>query len=190
MVDFINKTDGRVVNKSKLEALAKAGCFDTFDVPRKFIHDGGKNLRDKFNSFMRKKEKDGYDVNSAAEEFPFNFDDGEWHTPQKLKYEQEVLGELVSGNIYDLYPGFFQQHGITPISHIRRMPDGAEIMTEGIITLSREIKIKKEGRLKGKVMAKYQVEDVFGSQTEMTVWPDSMLTLERELRKWSFYRQM
>lgn len=173
-IDFIYKTDGRFVNKSKMEALAKAACFDSLNVPRKFVHDEGKGIRDKFNIFMRKKQKDGYDDSSIVEEFPISYSNfKDWTQPEQLRFEQEVTGQLVSGTIHDLYPGFFLEYGVTPLSRIRRMPARADVIVEVIIKSHiRNFQIKKDGRLKNKWMAKYQVEDVHGTQMEMTIWPD------------------
>lgn len=184
-VDFLHKTQGRVVNKSKLEALAKAGCFNSLEVFRKQIHDEGKSIRDKLNAFLRKKVKDGYDVDLAAAEFPLRFqNDEEWGQEQMLRYEQEVLGELVSGTINELFPGFFIGYGTTPLSRIKRLPDRHHITVEVLVkSLLREFKIKKEGRNKGRSMIKYQVEDQFGAQTEMTVWPSQYSEAKKRLRE-------
>ena len=111
-LDFIYRTDNRVVNKSKIEALAKAGCFDSMGLSRKAIFEEGKKIKEKLAAFIKKKEKDHQDITMALEEFPVSLSKEDWSKKEKLMYEQEVLGELVSGTITDMYPGFFSK--LTP----------------------------------------------------------------------------
>ncbi len=98
--DFLFKVNARIVNKTKLEVLAKAGCFDSFQLSRKGIHDEGKKIRDKMNVFLKKSlKKDGYQSEEMAlEDFPVSIPGQEWSKQEILRYEQEVLGELVWSN--------------------------------------------------------------------------------------------
>lgn len=170
--DFIHKVEGRIVNKGKIEALAKAGCFDSFNLNRKDIHDEGKKVRDKMNAYIKRKVKDGYDVEMAMEDFPIKFSGLEWNRQEKLRYEKEVLGELVSGSINDLFPNFFNGYGTTPIARVKTLPSGYKIVVEVIVkSLLREFKIKK-GKSAGKKMAKYVIEDIDNTETELTIWPE------------------
>jgi DNA polymerase III alpha subunit len=103
----------------------------------------------------------------------------EWSQQEKLRHEQEVLGELVSGSINDLFPGFFTGYNATPISRLKVLPDRHQIVVEIIIkAFLREFKIKA-GRYKGQIMIKYLVEDVMGTETELTVWPDQYATAKK-----------
>lgn len=186
--DFLHRVDARVVNKSKLEALAKAGCFDSFKIPRKDIHDEGKKVRDKMNAFIRRKVKDGYQSDMAVEEFPVKMSGKEWSQQERLRHEQEVLGELVTGSLTDLFPGFFTGYNVTPISRLKTLPDRQQVVVEVLIkAFLREFNIKT-GKYKGAPMAKYLVEDPMGTETELTVWPDQyknakkMFTVGRPVR--------
>jgi DNA polymerase-3 subunit alpha len=177
--DFLYRVDARVVNKSKLEALAKAGCFDLFKFTRKDIHDEGKKVRDKMKTFLRKKVKDGYQSGMAMEEFPITMPGREWSQQEKLRHEQEVLGELVSGDMTDLFPGFFTGYNATPLSRLKTLPNRHQIVVEVIAkAFLREFKIKA-GRYKGQTMMKYLVEDVMGTETELTIWPDQYVTAKK-----------
>jgi len=167
---FLEKTEGRVINKSKMEALAKAGCFDSLNVTRKDIHDLGKKNRDRFNVWVKKNvsKNDGYE---AAADFEVKLEGMEWSRQERLRHEQEVLGELVSGSIDDLYPGFFTGVGATPIGRLKILPDRHEIIVEFLVEAKlREFKIKS-GRYTGQPMIKYRVSDAASIETELTVWP-------------------
>jgi len=180
--DFLHRVDARVVNKTKLEVMAKAGCFDSFKISRRDIHDEGKKVRDKMNIFIRKKVKDGYQSDMAVEEFPIRMPGQEWSQQEKLRHEQEVLGELVSGSLTDLFPGFFTGYNVTPISRLRMLPDRQQIVVEVLIkAFLREFNIKT-GKYRGLPMAKYLVEDTIGTETELTVWPDQYANAKKMLK--------
>jgi DNA polymerase-3 subunit alpha len=171
-VDFIDRIDARVINKGKMEVLAKAGSFDSFNITRKDTCESGKKTRDRLVQFIKRRVKDGYDSMMVLEEFPLNFSGQEWDKPELLKHEMEVLGELVSGNLSDLFPGFFTGYNSVPLSKLKKLPDRHEVAVEVLIkSIFREFKIKKPGRYYGKTMIKYFVEDMYGSENELTVWP-------------------
>ncbi len=167
-ITFIYKTEARVVNKSKLEALAKAGCFDSMNLKRKDVFENGKSARDRLANALKKNQN----TDQVLENFSLNFNNIEWNKQELLRHEQECLGELLSGDINELYNGFFDLINTTPFSRLKMLPDKSAILVEGIIkTIIREFKIK-DGRNRGRIMIKYSVEDLAGSQTELTIWPD------------------
>lgn len=171
-VDFLDRTDARIINKSKMEVLSKAGSFDSFKITRKDACENGKKTRDRMVQFIKRRLKDGYDSMMALEEFPLNLSGQKWSKPELLKYEMEVLGELVSGNLGDLFPGFFTGYNVVPLSRLKKLPDRHEVAVEILIkSVFREFKIKKTGKYYGKMMIKYFVEDMHGSENELTVWP-------------------
>jgi DNA polymerase-3 subunit alpha len=179
-VDFLHRSDNRVINKSKIEALAKAGCFDSMGFSRKFVFEEGKKIREKLNLFIKKKEKAGDSIDMALEEFPLIKNDEEWTKREKLQHEQAVLGELVSGTIMDMYPGFFSQL-TPPFSKLKTYPDREELIVEFVVkSLLREFKMKT-GRNAGKFMIKYRVEDIFGTEIELTVWPTEYETAKKKM---------
>lgn len=179
-LDFVYKTEARVVNKSKIEVLAKAGCFDSLKVSRKEIYENGKSIREKLATFLKKKEKEGCVVDMVLEEFPMKLSSEDWEKKDKLQYEKEVLGELVSGTLSDLYPGFFTKMA-TPIEKLKILPDRENIISEFLVkSILREFKMKS-GKYIGQMMIKYRVEDVYGNETELTVWPSEYENAKRKM---------
>jgi DNA polymerase-3 subunit alpha len=171
--DFLHRVNARVVNKSRVEALAKAGCFDSFKITRKFAYDEGKATRERLRRVTARAEKDGYDVNETVDEFPLKAHDGEWDRKTLLANEMEVLGRCLSGSLNELYSDFFTGFNVTPISHLNRLPNRYSILTELLVKSAiREFTIKKTGKNFGRKMIKYSVEDIEGDMTELTVWPD------------------
>jgi len=172
IMEFLYKTDGRIINKTRQEVLAKAGCFDSFNLSRKGVHDGAKKNRDKMTAFIRNKKKDGYGAELVVEECAIKVEEEEWPRQELLRHEQDVLGELLTGNVNDMFPGFFTGVGTTPMARLKILPDRHNIMVEFLVkNMLREFKIKS-GRYKGQMMIKYRVADVDGGETELTVWPD------------------
>jgi DNA polymerase-3 subunit alpha len=54
---FFAKTSGRLVNKRVIQALAKGGAFDEFDIPRKMMFDNFSKYRTKVNNHLNKHKK-------------------------------------------------------------------------------------------------------------------------------------
>jgi DNA polymerase III alpha subunit len=80
-----------------------------------------------------------------------------------------------------LYAGFFDRSGTTPFSRLKILPDRASILVEGVVkAVLREFRIKT-GRYKGKPMIKYQIEDIYGTETELTVWPSEYAKAKKYL---------
>jgi DNA polymerase-3 subunit alpha len=180
-VDFLHRTDARVVNKSKLEAMAKAGCFDSLGVPRRFVFEAGKDARERLKRVVAKRMKDGYAMEDAAKDFSLGTS-AEWDRKTLLEYEADVLGQCLSGSINEIYGGFFTGVNTTPLSRLKGLPNRHEIVVEVLVkTATREFTIRKDGRNKGRKMIKYSVEDIEGTVTELTVWPDQYEMAKRRL---------
>jgi DNA polymerase-3 subunit alpha len=180
-VDFLYRTEARTVNKSKLEAMAKAGCFDSFGIPRRFAFEAGKDARERLKKIITKRQKDGYDVATIIGEFSLGISD-EWDRKTLLENEITVLGQCLSGTINEIYGGFFTGIGTTPLARLKALPNRYEIVVEVLVkAATREFAIKKEGRNQGRKMAKYNVEDIEGTVTELTVWPDQYEMAKRRI---------
>jgi DNA-directed DNA polymerase III PolC len=180
-VDFLYKTEARVLNKTRIDVLAKAGCFDSFNLSRKFVSDNSGKFREKMVRFAKKKEKEGTDVFSSLDEFSLDLTTEEWSKRELLEYEKEVLGELVSGTVLELFPNFFSKQAV-PFKRLKIMPDRENIMAEFIVKdMLREFKIKT-GRYTGQMMIKYRIEDAFGDENELTVWPTEYTNAKERIR--------
>jgi DNA polymerase-3 subunit alpha len=174
--DFMFRTDSRCVRKDVIQAMAKAGALDCFGITRKSICTYYQDIRAKANKYGNGRIDSGEDACDALNGFEFDRDDfyEEWTLEEKLKYENEVLGEFVSGTINDLYSGFFT--GSTPeFSRVKNMPDNHTLRIEAIVADFKEDKIKKAGKNKGKSYARCSVTDTVGESLSMTVWPEQWI---------------
>jgi len=170
--DFLYRTEARVVNKSKLNVLAKAGCFDAFNLSRQSVFVRAVDARKKIKTFIKNKEKDGYDVEMALNDLVIDINGNEWDKKELLLNEQEVLGELVSGTVDDIFPNFFTKQSSASLKNLKQLPDKHSVFVEVMVKeLNREIRLKS-GKNRGKLMLKYTLEDIYGNEVDLTVWPD------------------
>lgn len=209
LADFFAYTEGRVVNKTVIQSLAKAGAFDCFNVRRKDIHDNYSKYRTKVNNSINKvkdkmfkehlslnpdlqehysslsaKEKRDMksefrdtcevDIPKIISEIEFKHSEEEWDRKDVLLNEMKVLGRTVSGQIHEIFKGFFRKDNpiITKLDRVPNLDVGQKVKIEVIIkSLLKEFTIKN-GKNVGRKFGKYLIEDVFSNQGELTVWAD------------------
>ena len=162
--DFLCKVNSRVVNKTSIQSLAKAGAFDCFGVSRKVIHDDYAKIRTKAKNYMKKHE--------TLDGLP-EIEGEEWGRKEVLIEERNVLGRTISGNLSEAYKGFFTNNTmVTKLSEVPTLAERRSVKIEGIIKNKiKEFKIKK-GKNIGRKFAKYLIEDKWGGTCEMTVWTE------------------
>ncbi len=165
LAQFFANTEGRVVNKRVLQALAKAGGFDGLGLGRKDIFENFAKYRTKVQNAV-KKDKD-------IEALDFSGYDEEWDRKEILLGEKEVLGRTISGSLHEVFAAYFSNSSlVTHLDKIDDKPVNSKIKIEVIINSKiKEFKIKK-GKNVGKKFAKYLVEDVKGNTAEVTLWAD------------------
>lgn len=165
MEDFFSKTNARVVNKRVIEAMAKAGAFESFNRTRKDIFENYAEYRE----LIAKEKKKGKSIDQI--QLPTYHE--EWERRELLSSEREVLGRTISGSLHEVFKGFFRQD--SSVTLLRRVPSveaGEKIKIEVIIkSMVKEFKIKR-GKNIGRKFAKYLVEDSEGTTAELTVWQD------------------
>jgi DNA polymerase-3 subunit alpha len=170
------------VTKSHVAALAKAGAFDTLGVSRKYVHDHFPTFKDELKKFLKKQDETLFEAGDRNRPLPeaiegFTYSkhgesSEEWTLQERLTREKEVLGEYVSGSAMDLFPGFFQGGLDLSIDEIKTRRSKEKISFEGVVIAVKELKVKKKGRLYGRIMAKLTVENLRGECIGVTLWPD------------------
>ena len=164
--DFLHRTTGRITNKRVIQALAKAGAFDGIKIERNDAHDNYAKYRTKINAHIKKEKSIDLLTLPAYHVL--------WSRKEVLLNEKEVLGRTISGSLHEVFPGFFRKdhYSVTQLSKLDKLDLDSRIKIEVIVNSKiKEFTIKK-GRNRGKKFAKYNVEDVFGITTELTIWSD------------------
>jgi DNA polymerase-3 subunit alpha len=90
----------------------------------------------------------------------------EWQDKEKLAYEKEVLGFLITGHPLDRYLDDIKRLASSEIANLADLADGSEVRICGIVCSLKEITTKKGDR-----MGFVTIEDLSGS-VEVTVFSD------------------
>ncbi|MCU1229670.1 MAG: dnaE [Acidobacteria bacterium] len=175
--EFCEAVDLRAANKKVIEALIKSGSFDFLDTPRKVLFD---SLESTADSAARAKEEKERGQNSLFGAFasaapartnaPAPIRGAEWDDEEKLRAEKETLGFYITGHPLNKYVDDLKQFapGVSTETLYRFVDQQVNI--GGIVSQMKKSKIKK-GPNEGKLMAKFVLEDQFGS-VEVVVFSD------------------
>jgi DNA polymerase-3 subunit alpha len=173
--DFCERVDLRRVNKRVMEALIKCGAFDS-------LHKWRAPLMAALDDTMAagqkyQEERDSAQV-SLFGELPAVHKNGtsrtlpatdEWHEKERLAFEKEALGFLITGHPLDRFAADMKRLASAEICRLPELPDASEVSICGIVTSLKEIITKKGDR-----MGFALVEDLTG-QVEITVFSDMYL---------------
>ncbi|MBR5951211.1 MAG: DNA polymerase III subunit alpha, partial [Actinomycetaceae bacterium] len=173
--DFLDKVPYSVCNKKTIEALIKAGAFDSLGHNRRALlacaEDavaGARSIKEKeaagqFDLFGAFGESAGVGVELTIPDIP------EWDKQAKLDNEKEVLGLYVSDHPLSHLGGALARHADTSIVALleeERVRDGGSVTLAGMISSVRVRVSKKDGR----PWASITLEDLTGS-IEVPVFP-------------------
>lgn len=172
--DFCNRVDMKQANKKTLEALIKAGAFDSTGYTRKHLM----TLMDTCVDSAVKKQKDADSGQTSMFDFfepeehgldervpPPN--DDEWDKGVKLKFEKEMLGIYVSDHpLREIAPVIEAARSMS-LGATDEFKDGLTAWFAGIITTFERIATKA-----GKLMATFTLEDLEGSM-ECVLFPQT-----------------
>jgi len=143
--DFLGRLGGKVLNKKVIEALAKAGAFDSFadrsqlisglDTIIKYLSDtsrnGAKNQPDLFGD-LKEKPEIGKLVLPKSEEIS---------RKEKLSWEKELLGMYISEHPLRGMEGILERVGM-PLSEISIRDVDRKVKVAGIISAIKKIVTK------------------------------------------------
>lgn len=181
--DLCSKIDSRLVNKGALEAMIKAGAFDSLGGHRgqmmavlaDAISSANQIQKDKAQGQMSFFDifKQDEEVSKEAMKLP---DVRPWPQPLLLQYEKEVLGMYVTDHPLAEYAERIHDFSTAHSNTLRESPADGEVIIGGIITRLR-FTVTKRGRGAGARMAMITLEDLNGS-VDAVVFPDVLLQYE------------
>ena len=177
LMDFVDRTDSRLLNKRGVENLIKAGAMDCLPGTRKQKVYAAEDLIDRKN--RRKKTMVPGQMNmfelmggeqSAKSMLP---DVGEYDRAELLAYEKEVLGIYLSGHPMDEYREKWEKNincrttdlTVDDETGEAQVKDGQRVIIGGMVT-EKVIKTTKNNEL----MAFVTIEDMAGA-CEVLVFP-------------------
>ncbi len=169
--EFCERVQLRAVNKRALEALLKAGTFDSLGYKRKSLADG----IDTMIEWAQKAQKDrqnGQKGLFSQTEKPLAeredvTDTGEWPDREKWAYEKETLGCYVTGHPLQEYLSRLKKFSSFSTTDMGEATSGREVRLGGMVTGLRRLRTRK-----GESMAIFHLEDLAGT-LEVLVWPNT-----------------
>ncbi|HET7710621.1 MAG TPA: DNA polymerase III subunit alpha, partial [Thermoanaerobaculia bacterium] len=180
LLQFCEEVDLRACNKKVLEALIKSGSFDFLRTSRRALYEQLEPTADSAQRSKDEKERGQHSLfggpaplGRVSETRPPSpsVSVPEWTDEEKLRYEKETLGFYVSGHPLNRYAEeirLFATPGVTTESLHQHVDDVVNI--GGIVSQLKRNKIKK-GPNEGKLMAKFILDDQFGS-VDVVVFSD------------------
>ncbi len=171
--DFCERVDLMAVNKSVIEALIKAGAFDStgamrralMEVAEKAIERGQQAQQDR-----RAGQLDMFGAFGAASPPPAPpIPTCEWSDAEMLMHEKQTLGFYVTRHPLTQYESIVNYLGTANTSSLARRSDGQHVVLGGLVSKMRMVPIR-QGNSAGKKLAIALIEDFTGS-VEATVFP-------------------
>ena len=172
--DFCDRVDLKQINRKTIEALIKAGAFDSTGYTRKHLM----SMMDECVDAAIKRQKDrdsgqttmfdvfGDDDSGFAEEVPPPLAD-EWDKKMKLAFEKEMLGIYVSDHPLREIAGEVRRAAEHSLGDIDELPGGTYAWFAGILTA-----VDRKPTKKGLMMAVVTLEDLEGN-VEAVLFPQT-----------------
>ena len=180
LLEFCEHVDLRACNKKVIEALIKSGSFDSFGLSRRALFESIDPTADSAQRTKDEKERGQSSLFGmlGGGQAPMPVPDSrgrlssteEWPEDEKLKNEKETLGFYITGHPLNKYAEELKlfANGVNTETLYHYVDETVNI--GGIISQMKRSKIKK-GPNEGKIMAKFVLDDQFGS-VDVVVFSD------------------
>jgi DNA polymerase-3 subunit alpha len=178
LLEFCEAVDLRACNKKVIEALIKSGSYDFIGTPRKVLFDSLEATADSAARAREEKERGQNSLfgafasaappRAASSAQPVR--GAEWEDEEKLRYEKETLGFYITGHPLNKYADDLALFAPGVSTETLYKFVDSQVNIGGIVAQMKRSKIKK-GPNEGKLMAKFVLEDQYGS-VEVVVFSD------------------
>ncbi len=192
--DFLKKVPLSVCNRRSLEALIKAGAFDSFGHSRRALTEIFEEALDSVVSLKKNEAVGQFDLFETATDggagFTVNIPQTEeWEKKKKLNFEREMIGLYVSDHPLSGLEAFLNRAAdcriVDFLGDTDSLSDGKEVVVAGLLSAV-ETKISKKN---ARVWATATVEDLTGSievnffpatysKVSMMLVPDTVVVLK------------
>jgi len=146
LADFCRRVDRRLVNRRAMEALVKAGAFDSIDPNRAALLAclaGAIEWAERSEQFAAQTSLFGGDALGTAEAFAIA-PCAPWSERDRLQNEKQALGFYLSGHPFNAYRDELRRFARTPLSQIA--PQGEPVMLAGVI-YGVQVRNSRRGRM-------------------------------------------
>ncbi len=163
--EFCERLDPSLVNKTALDALAKAGALDGICDCRKAAFEGIElAMRGAASAREDRRKGQGllFGTHRPEPAAPRRRKDAvDWTEAERLTYEKEALGFYFSGHPFEKRGRFYTRLAGQSSTTLKDQPAGTDVRVAGMITGIRIMQIKS-GRNAGQKMARFFLEDLEG----------------------------
>jgi DNA polymerase-3 subunit alpha len=177
---FCENVDLRAANKQVMEALIKAGAFDSLKGSRAQMMAGlekAMQMGTRLQSDLQSGQMNLFGAADDGEE-AFSHDHeslpnvGPWPEMQMLTYEKEVLGFYVTKNPLSQYAEKINIYSTTNAGRLCEKNEGQQVVIGGMVTKIRNM-VTRNGRNAGAKMAVFTLEDLQGN-CEVVMFPRTL----------------
>ena len=176
--DFCMRMKGAKLSRPVLEALFRAGAFDSLGYKRQQLVEGLSNIL----SVLEAEEKESQSLLFQEEEIhPISIDlplVDEYPLEKILAMEKELIGIYLSGHPLAQIADALAKYRPTPSIQIEEMEADEKVCVAGIVVKAKHFDTKKNGEK----MASLTIEDTYGS-VSVTVFPSLYKDFSRFLHK-------
>ena len=166
LFDFCTRVDRRVVNRRTMEALIRAGAFDSlykgYDSRSTLLHSLSMAIEAADQAQASAMQVSLFDADATAQHQPELIKVEVWHEKQRLQEEKVALGLYLTGHLFDMYRPELQHFVRTPLNQLSERKDR---LIAGIMTSTRSMMGPR-----GKLMI--ATIDDGSAQLEMTVYSE------------------
>jgi len=173
--EFMRLVSSKTVRANSIQALAACGALDSFDIPRKQIFLYCSDYRKKLQVWLKKHDP-------LTDQFIYPWPQEEnWTIPELYALEQYYLGESFVCKPAVAYGKFFGDTDYS-VMEIKKSKDKTRLNSvKGVVRDFFEFRVKKEGKYYGQAMVKAIIEDRFGDQCTLTIFPDRWKAVQERI---------
>lgn len=173
--DFLSRVNGRLVNRKVWESLVRSGALDRFGDRGAMLEnlDAILAMGAKFNKEVAAGQTDLF--GDAVELPKLKIDipsTSRYSEHEYLQWERELLGLFLSSHPLEAYETLLSEQTI-PLSLITSDNDNKQAIVGGTINDIRQITTKN-----GQPMAFVKLEDIYGDERELVVFPNAFKETE------------
>ncbi len=176
--DFMLRCETKKMRANAIQALAASGALDTFKIPRRLLYIYCTDYRKKLQVWLKKH-------NPETENFEFPWvNDPEWTKPELYALEKHYLGEAFACSKREAFGEFFKGNKHFNLSQLKSCGDRTPLTSvKAEIKSIFEFKVKKvNSKYFGQEMLKVLIEDEFGVQAGLTIFPDRWRLIKQKVR--------
>jgi DNA polymerase-3 subunit alpha len=196
--DFLKKVPNSVCNKKTVEALIKAGAFDSLGHTRRSLIEIFEQAVDEQSALKRNEAMGAIDIFGGMLDEDVSLqvqipDRSEWSQREKLSYEREMLGLYVSAHPLEGREGVIARYAnnqISDVLDIETTEDGQIVTIAGLITSVEHKVARTSGNQYGIVMvedfaAEIQVMLMGKTYAEFgrNLYPDQVVSVKGRISK-------